>query len=135
MTLTVMMTWSALLVREIKFNLLLCVCSGDVDRKLKVVCYNNYNRELIDRFQNLKALYNVKKNIHCTNTHNYTSVQNKKINIFVQNMAKTHAHKIACVRKHAHTHTHTQRFPHKGSHTHNANKKCTHTNTHMAEKT
>ena len=43
-----------------------------------------------------------------------------KINIFIQNMAKTHAHKIV----HVHTHTH------KGSHTHSAYKKHKHTNTH-----
>ena len=36
---------------------------------------NNYNndRELTERFRNLKAIYNLKKNIHCTNTHNYTN--------------------------------------------------------------
>ena len=34
---------------------------------------NNNNRELIEHFQNLKALYNFKKNIQCTNTHNYTN--------------------------------------------------------------
>ena len=33
---------------------------------------NNNNRELIERFRNLKTLYNLKKNIQCTNTHNYT---------------------------------------------------------------
>ena len=44
--------------------------------------YNNNNkRELIERVRYLKALYNLKKNIQCTNTHNYTnqwytSVQN-----------------------------------------------------------
>ena len=34
---------------------------------------NNNNTELIERFRNLKALYNLKKNIHCTHTHNYTN--------------------------------------------------------------
>ena len=34
--------------------------------------YNN-NKALIERFQNLKVLYNLKKNIQCTNTHNYTN--------------------------------------------------------------
>ena len=38
----------------------------------KAHVYNNNNRELIERFWNLKALYNLKKNIQCTNTHNYT---------------------------------------------------------------
>ena len=36
-------------------------------------CNNNNHRELIERFWNLKALYNLKKNIQCTNTHNYTN--------------------------------------------------------------
>ena len=34
--------------------------------------YNN-NRELIERLQILKVLYNLKKNIQCTNTHNYSN--------------------------------------------------------------
>ena len=34
---------------------------------------NNNNRELIQCFQNLKTLYNLKKNIRCTNTHDYTN--------------------------------------------------------------
>ena len=35
---------------------------------------NNYNnRELTERFRNRKALCNLKKNIQCTNTHNYTN--------------------------------------------------------------
>ena len=35
---------------------------------------NKYNnRELTERFRNLKALCNLKKNIQCTNTHNYTN--------------------------------------------------------------
>jgi len=65
---------------------------------------NNNNRERIERFLKLKALYNLKKNIQCANTDNYTnqwytSVQNirKLTNIFIQNMAKTHAHKIAAM--------------------------------------
>ena len=36
-------------------------------------CNNNNHREFIERFWNLKALYNLKKNIQCTNTHNYTN--------------------------------------------------------------
>ena len=32
---------------------------------------NNNNRELTECFLNLKALYNLKKNIQCLNTHNY----------------------------------------------------------------
>ena len=31
------------------------------------------NRELIERFRNLKALYNLKKNIQCTNIDNHTN--------------------------------------------------------------
>ena len=31
------------------------------------------NRELIECFQNLKVLYNLKRNIQCTVTHNYTN--------------------------------------------------------------
>ena len=34
---------------------------------------NNNNRELIECFWNLKVLYNLKKKMHCTNTHNYTN--------------------------------------------------------------
>ena len=34
---------------------------------------NNNIRELIERFRKLKALNNLKKNIHCANTHNYTN--------------------------------------------------------------
>ena len=34
---------------------------------------NNINRELTEQFQNLKVLYSLKKNIQCTNTHNYTN--------------------------------------------------------------
>ena len=36
-------------------------------------CSNNNNRELKEHFQNLKALYNLKKNMQCTDTHNYTN--------------------------------------------------------------
>ena len=41
-------------------------------------------RELIERFRKLKGLYNLKKNIQCAYTHNYTnqwytSVQNIRI--------------------------------------------------------
>ena len=45
----------------------------------------------------------------------------KLTNIFIQNMAKTHAHKISrmCMRALTHTHTHT----HKGWYAHSANKK------------
>ena len=63
--------------------------------------YNNNNRELTECFWNLKVLYNLKKNIQHADTHNYTNqeytrVQNmwKLTNIFMQNMAKTHTHKI-----------------------------------------
>ena len=74
--------------------------------------YNNTNnRELIERFRNLKALYNLKKKTQCTNTHNYTikSTQayktclRKLTNIFTQNMPKTHT---KTVRARTHTHTH-----------------------------
>ena len=72
------------------------------------------NRELIERFWKLKALYNLKKSIQCADTHNYanrwyTSIQNirKLTNIFIQSMAKTHAHKITRTCAHARTHTHT----------------------------
>ena len=34
---------------------------------------NNNNRELTKRFKNLKALYNLKKNIQRIYTHNYTN--------------------------------------------------------------
>ena len=34
---------------------------------------NNKNREVIERFQTLRALYNLKKTIQCTNTQNYTN--------------------------------------------------------------
>ena len=33
---------------------------------------NNKNRELTERVRYLKALYNLKKNVQYTNTHNYT---------------------------------------------------------------
>ena len=88
---------------------------------------NNNNRERIERFRKLKALYNLKKNIQCADTHNYTnqwytSIQNirKWTNIFIQSMAKTHAHKITRTWAHAHTQTH------RIARTHNANKEHTH---------
>ena len=34
---------------------------------------NNNNRELIEHFWKLKALYKLKKNIQCADTHNYTN--------------------------------------------------------------
>ena len=89
------------------------------------------NRELIERFWKLKALYNLKKSIQCADTHNYanrwyTSIQNirKLTNIFIQSMAKTHAHKITRTCAHARTHTHTH--THRIARTHNAYKENTH---------
>ena len=35
--------------------------------------HNNNNKELTQHFQNLKALYNLKKNVQRINTHNYTN--------------------------------------------------------------
>ena len=53
-----------------------------------------------------------------------------KINIFIQSMAKTHAHKIA--------HTCMSTRTHRGLHAHNANKEHMHTGSHtharMSEK-
>ena len=50
----------------------------------------------------------------------YKRTKHTEINIFIQNMAKTHAHKIT--RTHAHTHTHTEDCMHtmqiKSTHTH-----------------
>ena len=61
---------------------------SDVSSVIKnVLIYNNNNNnnELIECFWKLKVLHNLKKNIQCANTHNYTnqwntSVQNMKIN-------------------------------------------------------
>ena len=87
---------------------------------------NNNNSELIECFWKIKVLYNLKKNIQCTNTHNYanqwyTSIQNiqKLTNISIQSMAKTHAHKIThmCELSHTHTHTHTHTRTHTHTHT------------------
>ena len=51
---------------------------------------NNNNRELTEHFQKLKTLYNLKKNLQCANTRNYTnqwytSIQNigKLTSIFI----------------------------------------------------
>ena len=94
------------------------------ERIVRIKSNNNYsnnsnnNRELTEGFRKLKALYNIKKNIPCANTHNctnewYTSIQNtRKLTIlFIQSLAKTHAHRIkrthAPARQSAHTHTHT----------------------------
>ena len=95
------------------------------------------DRELVERFRELKALYNLQKYIQCANTHNYTnqwytSVQNirKGTNICIQNMAKTHAHNIARIHTHTHTHTHARTHARMHTHTHTH----THTRTHTAEK-
>ena len=34
---------------------------------------NNNYREFIEHFRSIKALYNLKKNIQCTNTYTYTN--------------------------------------------------------------
>ena len=53
-------------------------CDSTIERvelELKQVGGENIdnNRELIERFQTLKVLCNLKKNIQCTNTHNHTN--------------------------------------------------------------
>ena len=50
------------------------LCLGGVPSRLVLDNNNNNNknRELIERVRYLKALYNLKKNIQYTNTHNYT---------------------------------------------------------------
>ena len=75
----------------------------------------NNNRELIERFWKLKALYNLKKNIQCANTHDYVNgVQ----------AYKTHRE------KRARAHTHTRMHAHRIARTHNANTVAKSTRTH-----
>ena len=99
-----------------------CVCNLSPQN-----VHNNNNRQLIERFQKLKALYNLKKNIQCANANSYTNqwktckhTKHTKIYIFIQSMARTHARKIT------HTYAHTHTMPIKST--------CTHSHTHTAEK-
>ena len=60
---------SSILVPDLKLDACSSICIT-----YHYCCNNNNNNgELIERFQNLKALYNLKKNIQCTNTHNYAN--------------------------------------------------------------
>jgi len=75
------------------------------------VDYSN-NRELRERFRKLEALYNLKTcNAQIPIIIQVSGIQaykkHTKINIFIQSMAKTHAHKITRTCAHARTHTHT----------------------------
>ena len=102
---------------------------GQVDQEKKTLKMynNNNNRELIERFRKLKALYNLKKSIQSANTHNYTnpwytSVQNIRKNhgksTRTQDRARAHTHARTHARTHTHTHTHTQTHTHTHTHTH-----------------
>ena len=85
---------------------------SDVSSVIKSVLIfnNNSSKELIERFWKLKVLHNLKKNIQCANTNNYTnqwytSVQNMKINkhFHIKHGTNTCIQDCTCV----HTHTHT----------------------------
>ena len=54
----------------------MCFCFRQFDCPevfLFVVILNNNHREFVESFQKPKMFYNLKKNIQCTNTHNYTN--------------------------------------------------------------
>ena len=89
------------------------------------------NRELIERFWKLKALYNLKKSIQCADTHNYanrwyTSIQNIRKLTFSYKAWQKHTHTRSRAPARARTHTHTHTHPHRIARTHNAYKENTH---------
>ena len=99
----------------------------------------------MEHFRRLKALYNVKKNVQHTNTHNYPNqwyvnekTKHKKLtNIFTQSMAKhiqdhVHTHTLTHTHIHTHTHAHTHTFTWSRAHKMpiKITLACTHTHTH-----
>ena len=63
-----------------------CVCNLSPQN-----VHNNNNRQLIERFQKLKALYNLKKNIQCANDNDTNHIQYNDTNQWytnVQNIRK-----------------------------------------------
>ena len=91
------------------------------------VDYSN-NRELRERFRKLEALYNLKTcNAQIPIIIQISGIQvykkHKKINIFLQRMAKN-------TRARAHTHTHTHTHTHRGSCAHTMPITSTHAPAH-----
>ena len=70
--------------------------------------YFNNNRELIECFRRLKALYNLTKSMHCSNTCNYTNQWyiNKQTKHTKINKHFHTKHGKTCTHTHTHTHTH-----------------------------
>ena len=83
-------------------------CKSTTASSSLLVNNNNNNRKLMEHFQKLKAIYNLRKNIQYANTHNdtnqwYINIQNKKIN---KHFHPKHG-KNTCIQDHAHTYKYT----------------------------
>ena len=108
-----------------------CVCNLSPQN-----IHNNNNRQLIERFQKLKALYNLKKNIHCVMP---TIIQINGKHASIQNIQKfTFSYKVWQEHMHTRSHTHmcTHAYTHTALHAHTMPIKSTwtHSHTHTAEK-